>query len=102
MENVWLGLIFAGKMPAITYHLYQNLKSIQCGVIDISRFAENGLHGDRMQKYFKGQKYFMSNSAATHHTLTTLTRPKIPKDADNGLSNFLLSMLKPKQDQQGS
>ena len=102
-----LGLIFAGKMPAITYLLNQNLKCILCGDIDLTRFAENEHHGDRTQKYFIGQKYLLSNSAAavlthTHHTLATLTRPKIPKDADNGLSNFLLSLLKPKQDQQGS
>ena len=90
--------------------LYQNLKCILCGDIDLTRFAENEHHGDSTQKYFIGQKYLMSNSAAavlththhTHHTLATLTRPKIPKDADNGLSNFLLSLLKPKQDQQGS
>ena len=81
-----------------------------CGDIDITRFAENEHHGDSMQKYFIGQKYLMSSSAAavpihthhTQHTLATLTRPKIPKDADNGLSNFLLSLLKRKQDQQGS
>ena len=106
-----LGLIFAGKMPAITYLLNQNLKCILCGDITLTRFAENDHYGDRTQKYFIGQKYLMSNSAAaavlthTHHThypLATLTRPKIPKDADNGLSNFLLSLLKPEQDQQGS
>ena len=75
--------------------------------VHITRFAENEHHRDRMQKYFIGHKYLMSSSVAavlrhTHHTLATLTRPKIPKDADNGLSNFLLSLLKPKQDQQGS
>ena len=102
-----LGLIFAGKIPAITYLFNQNLKYILCGDIDITRFAENEHHGDRMQNYFIGQKYLMSSSVAavlihTHHTLATLTRPKIPKDADNGLSNFLLFLLKPKQEEQGS
>ena len=70
-----LGLIFAGKMQAITYLLNQNLKCILCG--DITRFAENDHHGDRMQKYFIGQKYLMSSSADAMliHTLATLTRP---------------------------
>ena len=59
-----LGLIFAGKMTAIKYLLNQNLKCILCGDIDLTRFAENEHHGDRMQKYFRRQKYLMSNSAA--------------------------------------
>ena len=49
-----LGLIFASKMPAITYLLNQNLKCILCGDIDLTRFAENEHHGDRTQKYFLG------------------------------------------------
>ena len=81
-----LGLLFAGKMPAITYLLNQNLKCILCGDIDLTRFAENEHHGDSTQKYFIGQKYLMSSSVAavlihTHHTLTTLIRTKIPKDS---------------------
>ena len=73
-----------------------------CGDIDITRFAENEHHGDRTQKYFIGQKYLMSNSAAallicthhTHHTLATLTRPKIPKDADNGQLSIIPAKTK--------
>ena len=105
-----LGLIFAGKIPAITYLFNQNLKYILCGDIDLTRFAENEHHGDRTQKYFIGQKYLLSNSAAavlthTHHThypLATLTRPKIPKDDKMMKDDNGLSLLKPEQDQQGS
>ena len=95
-------------MPEITYLLNQNLKYILCADIDLTRFAENEHHGDMTQKYFIRQNYLMFNSAAavlthTHHTHYTLaTSPKISKDAYNGLSNFLLSLIKPKQDQQGS
>ena len=73
----WKMLVLGIKMLAITYLLNQNLKCILCGDIDITRFAENEHHGDRMQQYFIGQKHLMSSSAAAVliNTLATLTRP---------------------------
>ena len=48
MENAGVGLIFAGKMPALTCLLNQILKCILFGVIDISRFAVIELHRPRI------------------------------------------------------